>query len=276
MKIKNANCLVTGSSSGIGRAISLALAAAGAKVWATARRMEAINDLQSQGISVLELDVHDDGAARRAVEHAGVVDILVNSAGYGLYGSVEEVSDAELLEQFDTNFFGPWRLCRAVLPGMRSARSGIIVNISSFAGLIPFPNGGPYRASKYALEALSGTLHFEVTHFGIRVINAQVGRVATRFGDSMKTAAAGRGDSPYSPMRDSVKRAFPNMCPSTMSPALVADEIVKEIGKDKGPYRITIGEDAKRLIAMGAAGDVAYERFVVEQLGLDWHPLDQG
>ncbi len=153
MKIENANCLVTGSSSGIGRAISQALALAGAHVWATARRIESIEDLEKQGMSVLELDVRDDSSVRRAVEAIGVVDVLVNNAGYGLYGAVEEVSDAELLEQFDTNFFGPWRLCRAVLPGMRAARSGVIVNISSFTGLIPFANGGPYRTSKYALEA---------------------------------------------------------------------------------------------------------------------------
>jgi len=275
MKIENANCLVTGSSSGIGRAISLALAQAGARVWATARRPEAIDDLKKQGMSVLQLDVRDDNSVRRAVAVTGVVDVLVNNAGYGLYGAVEEVGDAELLEQFQTNFFGPWRLCRAVLPGMRTARSGLIVNISSFTGVVPFANGGPYRTSKYALEALSGTLHFEVSHFGIRVIDAQIGRVATRFGDSMQIAAAARsGDGAYGAMRDSVKRAFPNMCPGAMSPADVAKIIVNEMSKDKGPYRIAIGDDAKRIIAMGAAGDAAYERFVVEQLGFDWHPLD--
>jgi len=158
---------------------------------------------------------------------------------------------------------------------MRTARSGLIVNISSFTGVVPFANGGPYRTSKYALEALSGTLHFEVSHFGIRVIDAQIGRVATRFGDSMQLAAAATaGNADYSAMRDSVKRAFPNMCPSSMSPTHVAEKIVNEMSKDKGPYRIAIGDDAKRIIAMGAAGDAAYERFVVEQLGFDWHPLD--
>jgi NAD(P)-dependent dehydrogenase (short-subunit alcohol dehydrogenase family) len=271
MELNNATVIVTGTSSGIGRALVEVLAGAGARVWATARRCHSIADLEPRGVSITELDVRDDASVRRAVDRIGQVNILINNAGYGLYGAVEEVSDSELLEQFDTNFFGPWRLCRAVLPGMRARGSGVIVNISSFAGRAPFANGGPYRASKYALEALSGTLHFEVSHFGIRVIDAQLGNVATRFGESMKLARASTADGPYADMRRSVDKAFPNMCPTAMQADRVASEIVAEIAKDTGPYRIVLGEDAARIIDKAAEGDGVYERFVVEDLKFDWH-----
>src|SRR5688572_24656561 len=131
MNLESSRCLITGCSSGVGRATALALAAAGGCVWASARRRESIADLQSQGIELVELDVTDPAAVLQAVSLVGEIDILVNNAGYGLEGAIEEVEDEELFEQYNTNIFGPWRLCRAALPGMRERGQGAIVNVSS-------------------------------------------------------------------------------------------------------------------------------------------------
>ncbi len=271
MKLEGARCLVTGCSSGLGRALVEALAEEGAHVLATARRCESIADLEGDDVELHELDVTDDARVRSLVERVTPLDLLVNNAGYGLFGAVEEISDTELYEQYETNFFGPWRLCRAVLPGMRGRARGMIVNISSFAGRVPFPEGAAYRSSKYALEGLSGCLYFEVGHFGIRVLSVQLGDLATGFSRSLRRPGAQADGAPYAPMREDVDRVFPLMCPSRLPPDKAAHAILEEIKRDSGPLRITIGEDAARLIALGVTGDDAYERYVVDELGFAWH-----
>jgi NAD(P)-dependent dehydrogenase (short-subunit alcohol dehydrogenase family) len=273
MRLDGAKCLITGCSSGLGRATATALARAGSTVWATARRLDAIADLGESGLEIAELDVRDVRRIRHVVEKTGGIDILVNNAGYGLYGAVEEIEDDELVAQFDTNFLGPWRLCRAVLPGMRQRGRGIIANISSFAGAVPFAGGAPYRTSKFALEGLSGCLHFEVSHFGIRVICFQPGNIATDFvSRSMRTA---RAISPaYNGMRDSIERAFPKMCPAAMQPSTAAEAIVAELAKESGPLRVPIGADAEHILRVSRGGDAAYEEYVVKDLGFVWHPAD--
>jgi NAD(P)-dependent dehydrogenase (short-subunit alcohol dehydrogenase family) len=273
MRLRGAKCLITGCSSGLGRATAVALARAGSTVWATARRLDAIADLGASGLEIAALDVRDVRAIHDVVEKTGGIDILVNNAGYGLYGAVEEVGDDELLAQFDTNFFGPWRLCRAVLPAMRQRGRGIIANISSFAGAVPFAGGAPYRTSKFALEGLSGCLHFEVAHFGIRVICFEPGNIATDFAPrSMKTA---RTVSPaYSGMRLAIERAFPKMCPAAMAPSQAAEAIVAELAKESGPLRVPIGADAEHILEVSRRGDAAYEEYVVKELAFDWHPAN--
>ena len=171
VKLDQAHCLVTGCSSGIGRATALALADSGAYVVATARDVDSIAGLAAPGLTVAVLDVTDDANVRRVVAAAEPLDVVVNNAGYGLEGAIEEVADDELTAQYDTNVFGVWRICRAVLPGMRARGSGAIVNVSSFGGQAPFPGIGAYRSSKFAVEGLTWTLHLEVAHFGIRVIS---------------------------------------------------------------------------------------------------------
>ena len=199
------------------------------------------------------------------------VDVLVNNAGYGLEGAVEEVADDELRDQYETNLFGPWRLIRAVLPGMRERGRGAIVNVSSFGGEVPYPGIGAYRTSKFAVEGLSFTLHLEVAHFGIRVLDVQPGLVASDFGPKMKAA---RGLLPaYAPMRESSALTYPRMSPEALAPETVAGAIVAELRKDSGPLRLRVGEDAHRMVAAVRAGDEAYERYLVRELGFDWHPL---
>jgi NAD(P)-dependent dehydrogenase (short-subunit alcohol dehydrogenase family) len=229
---------------------------------------------------VLALDVRDDLQVRGVIgeaEAAGGLHVLVNNAGYGLEGAVEEVGDDELFEQYDTNVFGPWRLCRAALPGMRERNTGVIINVSSFGGQVPFPGIGAYRSSKFALEGMTWSLHLEVAGFGVRVVSIQPGLVDSDFGTrSIKRASGMRAGNPYEPMHASAARAYPKMSPEALSSETVADVIVAEAAKEAGPLHVRVGEDAERMIAAVLAGDAAYERYVVEDLGFDWFPLHAG
>jgi NAD(P)-dependent dehydrogenase (short-subunit alcohol dehydrogenase family) len=172
--------------------------------------------------------------------------------------------------------FGPWRLCRAVLPGMRDQGTGVIVNVSSFGGQVPFPGIGAYRSSKFAVEGLTWSLHLEVARFGIRVVSIQPGLVDSDFGTrSIRRAAGMTPGNAYQAMRDSAARAYPQMSPQALSSEAVADAIVAEIARDSGPLHVRVGEDAERMIAAVLAGDEAYERYLVDDLGFDWLPLDQ-
>jgi NAD(P)-dependent dehydrogenase (short-subunit alcohol dehydrogenase family) len=195
--------LVTGCSTGIGRATAEHLAARGWAVYATARRLDAIGDLAARGCKTLALDVCDEASMRAAVgavERAeGAVGVLVNNAGYGQEGAFESVPMEQVRRQFETNVFGLTRLTQLVLPGMRRQGWGKIVNLSSMGGRLTFPGGAFYHATKHAVEALSDALRFEVRPFGIDVIVIEPGPIKTRFGDTAIESierAAGDG-SPY-------------------------------------------------------------------------------
>jgi len=188
--------LITGASSGIGRAAAQRLARhPDLTVYATARCPEAVADLAQTGTRVLALDVTDEDSMRAAVaaveaEH-GAVGVLINNAGYGEYGTIEEADLAAVRRQFDTNVFGLARMSQLVLPGMRAAGTGRIVNVGSMGGRIVFPAGGYYHASKYAVEALSDALRFEVAPFGITVALIEPGLIRTEFaGTAAGTLAA--------------------------------------------------------------------------------------
>ena len=203
--------LVTGSSSGIGRATALHLAAQGWPVYATARRPDSIRDLEDAGCRILRLDVTDEEsmtAAVRTVEEAhGAVGVLVNNAGYGQGGPVEEVPVEDMRRQFETNFFGLARLTQLVLPGMRRQRWGKIVNVSSMGGKLTLPGGGVYHATKHAVEALSDALRFEVKHFGIDVVVIEPGVIKTGFGDvNVDSIELGDPDGPYAEFNQGVAR----------------------------------------------------------------------
>ncbi|UED86507.1 SDR family NAD(P)-dependent oxidoreductase [Streptomyces profundus] len=178
--------LVTGCSSGIGRATALALHRAGHRVYATARRPEDLAELTALGPRPLALDVTDEptmvAAVDEVVRRHGAVTTLVNCAGYGLSGTVEEERLDAVRDQFETNVFGLARLTQLVLPGMRAQGHGTVINMSSIFGRYAVPGGGFYHASKHALEALSDALRLEVAPFGIRVVLVEPGPVRTRFG----------------------------------------------------------------------------------------------
>src|SRR5918998_3769882 len=163
--------MITGCSTGIGRATAERLARKGWRVYATARDVEKISDLADRGCELLPLDVTDEDSMRSAVSEVerreGAVGVLINNAGYSQSGAVEEVPMEKVRRQFETNVFGLVRLCQLALPGMRRQGFGRIVNLSSMGGRLTFPGGGFYHASKYAVEALSDALRFEVRGFGV-------------------------------------------------------------------------------------------------------------
>lgn len=198
--------LITGCSSGIGRATALRLVRAGHVVYATARRPAALAELSEAGARTLALDVTDEDSMVSAVETVtrehGQVGTLINNAGYGAYGPIEEVSIEEARREFETNVFGLGRMCQLVLPGMRASGQGRIVNISSMGGRITFPAGGWYHASKYAVEALSDALRVEVAGFGVKVVLVEPGLIRTEFGAVASHGLTGTGaDGPYAGLR---------------------------------------------------------------------------
>jgi short-subunit dehydrogenase len=193
--------LITGCSSGIGRAAATSLHDAGFRVYATARKAETLAGLADLGIRTLTLDVTDEASMTQAVaateDDAGAIGVLINNAGYGLYGPVEQQPMAEIRRQFETNVFGLIRLTQLVLPGMRRRRRGRILNVSSMGGRATLPGGAFYHASKYAVEAVSDALRMEVAQFGIDVVLIEPGPVNTPWNqvaaDSLSTAVPDTG-----------------------------------------------------------------------------------
>lgn len=194
--------LITGASSGIGYEAAQRLARRGCKVYAAARRMELMEPLRKEGIVPVRLDVCDQESMQQCVDTVlqaeGRIDVLVNNAGYGYFGAVENVSDAEARRQLEVNVFGLAAMCRLVIPVMRKQGSGRIVNTSSIAGLVVLPFGGWYHVSKYSVEALSDALRMELRPFGIEVSMVEPGGIKTDWGiiaaDHLKASSSG---TPY-------------------------------------------------------------------------------
>jgi NAD(P)-dependent dehydrogenase (short-subunit alcohol dehydrogenase family) len=196
--------LITGCSSGIGRATALRLRRAGFEVYATARRPESLADLTAAGITTLPLDVTDEATMAEAVDRItaeqGAVALLVNNAGYELAGPVEEIPLAEARRQFDTNFFGLARLAQLVIPGMRARHSGRIINLSSVFGRIAVPGGAYYDASKHAVTGFTHALRLELAAFGIHVILVEPTAALTSLNANIITVGD-RDDGPYAAFR---------------------------------------------------------------------------
>ena len=269
--------LVTGCSSGIGKATAIRLVDKGYRVWATARKKESIADLAEKGCRTLSLDVTSEPsmveAVRAVVAEDGAVGVLVNNAGYSQSGAVEAVPIDRVRAQFETNVFGLVRLTQLVLPGMRAQRWGRIVNLSSMGGRLVFPGGGYYHASKYAVEAISDALRFEVRGFGVAVVLVEPGLIKSGFGDAavtaMGSAAESEGD-PYAAFHASVARATKKksyekgfLSKLTGTPDDVARVIEKAIARDKPKARYTVAASAKVLLGQRAIlSDRAWDRFL--------------
>lgn len=247
--------LITGCSSGIGRATAQRLARReDIDVYASARSLDDIAELEADGCRLLELDVTDDESmqvAVKAVEDThGRVGALVNNAGYGEYGPVEEVDLDAARRQFETNVFGLARLCQLVLPSMRAAGEGRIVNISSQGGRLTFPGGGWYHASKYAVEALSDAMRFEVAGFGVKVVLVEPGLIRTRFDEVARRTTEENTDrtSPYGRLAEGSNKIVEEAYRSALAagPDAVARVIEKAITA-RWPltrYRVTFGARA--------------------------------
>jgi NAD(P)-dependent dehydrogenase (short-subunit alcohol dehydrogenase family) len=204
--------LITGCSSGIGRATAERLSSVGWKVYATARDAETIASLERNGCGLLPLDVTDEDSMQSAVEEVerreGAVGVLVNNAGYSQSGAVEAVPMEKVRRQFETNVFGLARMCQLVLPGMRRQGYGRIVNLSSMGGKLTFPGAGYYHASKHAVEALSDALRFEVAGFGVKVSVIEPGLIRTGFADTaVGSMDSSDGEDPYAGFEEAVARA---------------------------------------------------------------------
>ena len=203
----NTPVLITGCSTGIGRATAERLAKRGMTVYATARRPESIEDLKASGCRTLALDVTDENSMQAAVaaveDTEGPVGALVNNAGYSQSGAVETIPMDELRRQFETNVFGLVRMCQLVLPGMRKAGRGRIVNISSMGGRLVFPGGGAYHATKYSVEAISDAMRFEVRGFGVHVSIIEPGLIKTAFGQTAVGSVPSQ-DGPYAKFNTAV------------------------------------------------------------------------
>jgi NAD(P)-dependent dehydrogenase (short-subunit alcohol dehydrogenase family) len=272
--------LVTGCSSGIGRATALRLAQAGWTVYASARRPETLTQLADAGCHTLALDVTEEDSMRAAVEAVeqaeGAVGVLINNAGYSQSGAIETVPMDAVRRQFETNVFGLVRLTQLVLPRMRAQRWGRIVNVGSMGGRLTLPGGGHYHATKHALEAISDALRFELRGFGIDVVLLEPGLIVTEFGeaatasmagvgvgearpagdpaaDGGESSAEGSGGDPYAGFNAAVGAITAGAYKGPMrtlgaGPERVAKVIERAIARRHPPARITITPSAKLMI----------------------------
>ncbi len=242
--------IVTGGSSGFGREISLAALSRGDRVAATARRSQRLEDLVREAperVHALALDVTDPEGVRRAVdevlERFGRVDVLVNNAGHGQVGAVEETTEEELRGIFDVHVFGPAALVRSVLPAMRRQGSGAIVQISSFGGQVAYPGFSAYCATKFALEGFSEALAPEVAPFGVKVLIVEPGAFRTGFsgGALAQSQRMPEYDETVGPTREMIT-GINGSQPG--DPAKAARTIVTALDSENTPLRLPLGADA--------------------------------
>ncbi len=259
--------LITGCSSGIGRATAKRLAEHGWTVYATARKPETIADLEAAGCRTMALDVCDEAsmvAAVKAIEDAhGAVGVLINNAGYSQSGAIETVPLDAARRQFETNVFGLARLTQLVLPKMRAQRWGKVVLLGSMGGKLVFPGGGWYHATKHALEAVADALRFEVRGFGVDVILLEPGLITTEFGNAAAASMAdvpsgeadGAGADPYAHFNATVGSVTQGAYDGPLKllgagPDKVAKVIERAITRRRAPTRVTITPSAKLSIQM--------------------------
>jgi NAD(P)-dependent dehydrogenase (short-subunit alcohol dehydrogenase family) len=249
--------LVTGASSGIGEATAMQLHELGYNVYGAARRTDRLQRLATRGIRPLSMDVTDDDSLRAGVEQVvaetGRIDVLVNNAGYGSYGAIEDVPLDEARRQFDVNVFGAMRLTQLVLPYMRAQRSGTVVNISSMGGKIHTPLGGWYHGTKFAVEALSDCLRLEVKPFGIDVVVIEPGGIKTEWGEiAAEGLLKASGSGAYAGQAKAMARSLGADASRglTSPPTVIANAIGKAVTARRPKTRYAVGFGAKPLIGL--------------------------
>lgn len=268
--------IVTGSSSGIGFETALALARKNYYTFATMRdtkkasKIEEVAKNENLRLEVLALDVDKDDSINSALDKVitkkGRIDVLVNNAGYGLFGCVEDVPIDELKKQFETNFFGIVKLIQMAAPIMRKQGSGIIVNISSVAGRIGFPGSPAYISSKFALEGLSECMRYEMSPFGIKTIIIEPGVIKTNFFSSMKVVD-GKPDSPYKEITNKVLSGIKMMAEMGTPPVEVANTVIKAIETKDPLPRYVVGNDAQMFLeAKKMKTDIEFENYLKKEL----------
>ena len=268
--------LVTGGSSGIGEATARALAAAGFTVYAAARRVERMEPLTEVGIHPLAMDVTDDASLQAGVatiiDEQGQIDVLVNNAGYGSYGALEDVPMHEARAQMEVNVFGAARLTQLVLPHMREQQSGTIINVTSMGGKIYTPLGAWYHATKFALEAISDCLRMEVKPFGINVVVIEPGGIRTEWpGIAAEKVRAVSGTGPYAPQGNAVAQSLTSESTRRRSspPELIAKTIAKAVTARRPKTRYAVGYGARPMIFLHEVlPDRGFDAFIRRATGV--------
>ena len=269
--------VVTGTSSGIGFETVLALAREGYYTYATMRdttksdKIKELGQKENLNIDVLELDVDDENSVKTAIQkiidQKQRIDVLVNNAGWGLWGCVEDVSIDEFKAQFDTNFFSIIRLIQEVGPTMRKQGSGTIVNISSVVGRIGFPASPAYISSKFALEGLSESLRFELAPFGVNVVIIEPGVIKTNFMKNMRMAEKSESNTVYRDITVKVVSGVKMTAEMGTHPKEVADTIVKAVKDEKPLPRYIVGNDASMFLeAKKSKTDIEFENYLKKEL----------
>jgi NAD(P)-dependent dehydrogenase (short-subunit alcohol dehydrogenase family) len=252
--------VVTGSSSGIGLAASLALAKNGYLTYATMRNLAKQDSIQSIAekerlpVRTVQLDVTDENSVKNTIQsiisESGRIDLLVNNAGYGLTGAFEDIEIDEIKALYETNVFGVIRVTQAVLPIMRKQGSGRIINISSGAGRIGFPGSSAYVSSKFALEGLSESMAFEVEQFGIKTVLVEPGFVRTNFAENIAIAKkAQEPRSPYSQMMQMMSSNRDRMFENASDADLIAAVVVEAATAKEPNLRYLAGKDVQQMVA---------------------------
>ena len=268
--------IVTGSSSGIGYETALALARDGFYTFATVRNLKKADKIsqvakkENLNIEIIELDVDDEKSISVAIEKILAkkqrIDVLVNSAGWGLFGSVEDVSMKDFRAQFETNFFGIISIIQKVAPIMRKQGAGVIVNVSSVAGRIGFPGSPAYISSKFALEGLSESIRYELGQFGVKIIIIEPGVIKTNFFSSMKIAEP-KPDSPYKEITEKVIMGIKMMAELGTPPSEVATTILNAVKEENPRPRYIVGNDAQMFLeAKKTKTDTEFENYLKKEL----------
>jgi NAD(P)-dependent dehydrogenase (short-subunit alcohol dehydrogenase family) len=261
---------ITGASAGIGKATARALLSAGYRVFAGARRLDRMDDLAAQGITPLKLDLTDDASIVATMEairaQTGRIDVLVNNAGYGSYGALEDVPLDEARRQFEVNVFGLARLCQLALPLMRAQKSGKIINVTSIGGKIWEPLGSWYHATKFAVEGLSDCLRVEVSRLGIDVIIIEPGAIRTEWaGIARDTLQRVSGSGAYATLAQRHGRMLATAETSRLAspPDVVARTIVRAINAKRPKTRYATGGGARTILLLRKIlSDRMFDRFI--------------
>jgi NAD(P)-dependent dehydrogenase (short-subunit alcohol dehydrogenase family) len=271
-KMKNQVVLITGASSGIGMATARLLQDSGYQVYATARQVEKMKSLGQAGVRLLAMDVTSEESMSSAVqtilEEAGRIDVLVNNAGYGSYGALEDVPMSEAKYQFEVNIFGLARLIQLVLPAMRRQQSGKIINVSSIGGRIGEPHGAWYHATKFALEGLSDSLRMELGQFNIPVVVIQPGAIKTEWnGIARQNLLKVSGHTVYRDLVQKHTRMLENADRRGSEPVVIARVIEKAIRTPRPKTRYAAGSGASLILFLRKIlSDRTFDQLVLSQL----------
>jgi short-subunit dehydrogenase len=266
--------LITGASSGIGKATALQLIKEGHTVYGAARRVEKMQELVEAGGHAIAMDITDEAQVKTGVQKVmdeqGRIDVLVNNAGYGLYGAVEDIPLEDARRQFEVNIFGLASITKEVLPHMRQQKSGQIINMSSMGGKMYTPLGAWYHATKHALEGWSDALRLELKAFNIDVVIIEPGVIATEFGDVMyEPMLEYSGNGAYADLANALAKATKATYePSSASPpSVISDAISQAIKSDNPKTRYRVGKFAKPMVWIrNFLGDRIFDRAVMSQV----------